>query len=72
MRPIVLYGSETRILKKVKEIRFVVFERKFSRRVYGPSVDSDTMEWRIYYNEELKNIFQLLDIIIEIMKRRLI
>jgi len=48
-----------------------VFERKILRRIYGPCIDSNTGEWRIRHNDELKNLFQKLDIIADIMRKRL-
>ncbi|CAH1722426.1 unnamed protein product [Aphis gossypii] len=71
IRPVVLYGSETWTLRKVEETRLAVFERKILRRIYGPCIDSDTGEWRIRHNDELKNLFQKPDIISEINRRRL-
>jgi hypothetical protein len=69
IRPVVLYGSETWTLRKVEETRFAVFERKILRKIYGPYIDSDTGEWRIRHNDELKNLFQKPDIISEINRR---
>ncbi|KAL4103846.1 hypothetical protein QTP88_019181 [Uroleucon formosanum] len=71
IRPVVLYGSETWTLRKVEETRLAVFERKILRRIYGPCIDSETGEWRIRHNDELKNLFQKPDIISEINRRRL-
>ena len=71
IRPVVLYGSETWTLRKVEETRLAVFERKILRRIYGPYIDSDTGEWRVCHNDELKNLFQKPDINAEINRRRL-
>ncbi|VVC36480.1 Reverse transcriptase domain [Cinara cedri] len=71
IRPVVLYGSETWTLRKVEEKRLAVFERKILRRIYGPCIDSDTREWTIRHNDELKNLYQKPDIISEINRRRL-
>jgi|UniRef100_A0A2S2QEQ6 hypothetical protein len=71
IRPVVLYGPETWTLRKVEETRLAVFERKILRRIYAPCIDSDTGEWRIRHNDELKNLFQKPDIIVEITRRRL-
>jgi hypothetical protein len=43
---------------------------KILRRIYGPYIDSNTGEWRIRHNNELKNLFQKPDIISEINRRR--
>lgn len=71
-RPIVLYSSETWTLRKVEEIRFAMFERKIVRRIYGPCIYSDTGKQRIRHNNKLKKLFQKLDIIAEITKKRLV
>lgn len=54
IRPVVLYGSETWTLR-TEETRLAVFERKILRTIYGPCIDSDTAEWKICHNDELKN-----------------
>lgn len=48
-----------------------MFGRKILSRIFGPYIDSDTGEWKIRHDEELKNLFQRPEIITEIMKRRL-
>lgn len=52
-------------------LKFAEFERTTFRRIYGPCIDSDTGEWRIRHNEELKNLFQKPNIITEITRKRL-
>jgi len=66
-----LYGAETWTLWKVEETRLAVFERKILRRIYRPCMDSDTGEWRMRHNDELKNLFQKPVIITEITRKRL-
>ena len=39
-------GSETWPIRKMDEHRFVVFERKVLRKIYGPVKDEITGEWR--------------------------
>jgi len=70
-RPIVLYGFETWTLRKVEETRLTLFEPNILRRIYGLCIDSDTEEWRIHHNEKLENFFKKSDIIVEIMRVRL-
>lgn len=51
-----------------------MFERKISRRIYGPCVPTLTLRngvWSIRDKEELKNLFQTPDVIAEITKIRL-
>ena len=58
------------IKSMVEDTRLAVFERKILRRIYGPCIDSDTGEWRISHNDELKNLFQKPNIIAEITGRK--
>jgi len=44
--PVILYGSETRPLRKIDENKFMVFERKVLRKMYGPVKNDITEEWR--------------------------
>lgn len=41
IRLVVLYGSETWSIKKIHEYRFMVFERKVLRKIYGPVKDEE-------------------------------
>jgi hypothetical protein len=50
IKPVLMYGAETWVLNKADELRFVVFERKMLRRIYGPICEEAT--WA-RYNEEL-------------------
>jgi len=64
LRPIVLYGAETWLLRKTEERRMAVFERK----MYGAYFDVLTNEWRQLHNEELQSLFQRPGILKEIKK----
>lgn len=44
IRPAILHGSETWPLRKKDEKRFIVFERKVLRKMYGPVKDDITGE----------------------------
>jgi hypothetical protein len=46
------YASETWVLKEAIIKKFMIFERKILRRIYGPTKEKDGT-WRIKTNEEL-------------------
>jgi hypothetical protein len=71
IHPVVLYGSETWPLRKAKQMRLEVFERKILRRIFGPCKDDQTGEWRKQHNQELQNLFQRPYITKEISVRRM-
>ena len=50
---ILSYGSEAWSLTKKEMSQLNVFERKISRRIFGPVFDNKVNEWRILNNEEL-------------------
>jgi hypothetical protein len=49
--PVVLYGCETWSLTLKEEPRLTVFENRVLRRIFGPSRDDVTGEWRRLHNE---------------------
>jgi hypothetical protein len=51
--PVVLYECETWSLTLRKECRLRVFENKVLRRIFGPTRDEVTGEWRRLHKEEL-------------------
>jgi hypothetical protein len=57
IRPDVLYGSETWPLRKIDEHRFMNFEKKVLRKIYGPVKDEITGEWRRRQNIELGTLY---------------
>jgi hypothetical protein len=71
IRPVVMYGCEVWTLRKLDQNRLLIFERKILRRIFGPCIDETTGEWRIRKNEELKQLYQMSDIIRKIKKKRL-
>jgi hypothetical protein len=69
--PVVLYGSETWPLRKMDEHRFIVFERKVLRKIYGPVKDEITGEWRRRKNIKLETLYGSSGILEVIRSRRL-
>jgi hypothetical protein len=53
IRPIVVYGCETWVLKESIIQRLSVFERKKLRKIIGPTKE-DNVIWRIKTNRELE------------------
>jgi hypothetical protein len=53
--PVVLYGCETWSLTLSGERRLRVFENRVIRRIFGPTRDEATGEWRKLHSEELHN-----------------
>jgi hypothetical protein len=51
--PVVLYGCETWSLTLREEHGLRVFENRVPRRIFGPTRDEVTGEWRRLHNEEL-------------------
>jgi len=49
----------------------LIFERKILRGIFGSCMDEIKGEWRIRKNEEIKQLYQMNDIIRETKKRRL-
>ena len=54
--PVVLYGCETWSLTLREERKLRVFENMVLRRIFGPSSDELTGEWRRLLNEELNDL----------------
>ena len=52
IRPIVVYGCETRVLKKSIIQNLSVFERKILWKIFGPTKEANSI-WRIKANKEL-------------------
>jgi len=55
--PVVLYGCETWSLTLREERRLSVFENRVLRRIFGPTWDMVTGEWRRLHNEELNDLY---------------
>jgi hypothetical protein len=69
IRPVVTCGSETWCLTANDERSLRTWERKVSRKIYGPVYDNGI--WRIRTNKELMTLYQELDTVAEIKKARL-
>ena len=61
--PAVLYGCETWSLTLREERRMRVFENRALRRIFGPTRDGVTGEWRKLHNEELNEMYCSLNIV---------
>ena len=55
--PLVLYGCEKWSLKFREECRLRVFENRVLRRIFGPTRDEITGEWRKLYKEALNDLY---------------
>ena len=55
--PVVLYGCETCLLKLREERRLRLFENMVLRRIFGPSRNEVTGDWRRLHNEELNDLY---------------
>jgi hypothetical protein len=69
--PVVLYGCKSWSLKLREEHRLGVFENKVLKRVFGPKWDEVTGEWRKVHNEELNDLYTLLNIVRVVKSRRM-
>ena len=69
--PIVLYGCETWSLKLREELRLRVSENRVLRRVFGPTRDEVTGEWRKLHIEELSDLYSLPNIVRVVKSRRM-
>ena len=68
IRPVLMYGSECWVVKKLDEQKLAVFE-KVLRRIYGPVKENEI--WRRLHNRELHERFKDLPIVQFIQINRL-
>jgi len=69
IRPVVLYGSEAWCLMANGEKILCIWERKALRKIFGPICVAGY--WTSRTNEEVRQLYGELDIVIEIKKGRL-
>jgi hypothetical protein len=69
--PVVLHGCETWSFILREECRLRVFENRVLRRIFGPTGDEVTGEWRRLHNKELYALYSSPNIIRVIKSRRL-
>jgi len=62
MRPVVVYGCETWVLEESVIQKVSVFERKISRKIFGPTKEANGI-WRIKTNKELDELIEHRNII---------
>jgi len=67
--PFVLCGCETWSLTSRQEHRLRMFENRVLRRIFGPKRGEITGEWRKLHNEELTDLYYILNII-QVIKSR--
>ena len=70
IRPVVVYGCETWVLKENIIQKLSVFERKILRRIYGPTRNKDG-SWKIRNNTELDKLIQHRNVINYVKAQRL-
>jgi hypothetical protein len=68
---VVLYGCENWFLTLRDEHRLRALENRVLRKIFGPKRDEVTGEWRKLHNEELRDLYSPLSIIILIKSRRM-
>jgi hypothetical protein len=68
VKPVVLYGSETRAITEMDMKRLSTWERKILR-IYGPVEEQGI--WRIRTSQELRELYKELDTAAAINNRRL-
>jgi hypothetical protein len=69
--PVVLYACETWSLTLREEHRLRVFENRVLRRIFGPTRDEVTGDWRKLQSGELHNLYSSPDTIRQIKSRRM-
>jgi hypothetical protein len=70
IRPVVVYGCETWVLKESIIQKFSVFERKLLRRIFGLTKEANGI-WRIETNKELDKLIKHWNIINYVKDQRL-
>ena len=68
---VVLYGYENWSLALREEYKLIMFWKKVPRRIFEPTKDEITWEWREPYKEELNDLYSSSIIIQAINLRRI-
>jgi hypothetical protein len=71
IQPVVLYGCETWSLTLKEENRLRMFDNRVQRRIFEPTRDEVTGEWRKLHNEELHILYSSPNIIRHIKSIRM-
>jgi len=69
VKPTVVCGSDTRAVTAMGMKRLGTWKRKILRMIHGPEVRQRTQSIRI--NQELRELYTDLDIVVDIRKKRL-
>jgi len=69
VKPVVVFGSETQAMAEMDMTGLGAWERMKWRRIYGPVVEQGI--WRIWTNEELRELYKDLDAAADIKMKRL-
>ena len=69
--PVVLNGCETWSVILKEERRLKVFENRVLRKIFGPTRDEVTGEWRKLHNEGLSDLYSLPNIVRVVKSRRM-
>jgi len=70
IRPTATYASETRVLKENVINNLMIFERKITRKIFGPTRSNDGC-WRIKTDQEINAILKGQNVIGFIKKQKL-
>jgi len=70
IRPIVVYGCETWVLKESITQKLSVFERKILKKIFGPTKEAKGI-WRIKINKEFDELIKHRNIINYVKAQRL-
>lgn len=64
VKPVVAHKSETQLKDEMDKKRLNTWEREIFRKIYGPVAEQGI--WRIRNNQELRELYKDLDIVVNI------